>query len=250
MQTTVPAVRGTFQEQVLDQIGLNICSGRYAPGQTLPSEPELGERFGFSRIVIREAMKSLAAKGLITVRRKVGTIVLPPECWNPFDPQILHWRSQTHSSRMVLSRDLMELRSIVEPPAARLAAERAGNEDKKTLRVAFTAMARAVEGEGDYISADLAFHTAVLNACGNPFVRQMQQSLSEILRTSFLISTRKPGGIAVSLPLHEYLCQAIERNDGPAAEEAARILIAQAESDLKACPPDNHPLPEERSSSP
>ena len=75
METTI-SPRTTFQRQVLDQLGLDICSGRYAPGQTLPRESELCERFALSRIVIREAIKSLAAKGMLEVRRKLGTRVL------------------------------------------------------------------------------------------------------------------------------------------------------------------------------
>ena len=80
--------RTTFQRQVLDRLGLDICTGRYKPGQILPSESELCERFSFSRIVIREAVKSLAAKGMLEVRRKVGTLVLDPSEWNLFDPDI------------------------------------------------------------------------------------------------------------------------------------------------------------------
>ena len=115
------APRTTFQRQVLDRLGLDICTGRYRPGQILPSENELCERFAFSRIVIREAVKSLAAKGMLDVRRKVGTLVLGPSEWNLFDPDIILWRTQTSGADREMSRDLMELRGIVEPAAARMA---------------------------------------------------------------------------------------------------------------------------------
>lgn len=226
--------RTTFQRQVLDRLGLDICSGRYAPGQILPSENELCERFAFSRIVIREAVKSLAAKGMLEVRRKVGTQVLDPSEWNLFDPDIIAWRTRTTGVDRRMSRDLLELRRIVEPAAARLAAVRATDDDRAAIREAFEGMRRAVAGEGDYVAADLAFHAAILDACGNQFVRQMQNAVSAILRTGFEIISRKPGGPAHSLPMHEALCRAIEAGDAAAAERAVLSLIEQAEEDLNA----------------
>jgi len=232
MESGLALPRTTFQRQVLDRLGLDICSGRYAPGQILPSENELCERFAFSRIVIREAVKSLAAKGMLEVRRKVGTLVLEPAEWNLFDPDIITWRSRTLSVDRQMSRDLMELRRIVEPAAARLAAVRAGDDDRGAIRAAFEAMRRAVAGEGDYVAADLAFHAAILDACGNQFVQQMQNAVSAILRTGFEIISQKPGGPAYSLPMHEDLCRAIEDGDADAAERAVLSLIKQAEEDL------------------
>lgn len=226
--------RQTFQEQVLDRLGQDICSGRFKPGEVLPSEMELCEQFGISRIVIREAVKSLAAKGMLVVRRKVGTTVQDPVHWNLFDPSIIVWRAHPSVLNQTLSRDLMELRRIVEPAAASLAAQRASDDERRALRAAYLAMERAVAGEGDYVAADLAFHSILLAACGNQFVRQMQDAMSAILRTSFEIVSQKPGGPAFSLPMHEDLCRAIEAGDAKGAERAALALIEQADSDLNA----------------
>jgi len=227
------APRATFQEQVLEALGRDICSGKIRPGQLLPPEPELCSRFGFSRIVIREAIKSLAAKGLIEVTRRVGTLVLEPTRWNLFDPDIIAWRAQSAVFDPTLSRDLMEIRRIIEPAAVRMTALRASDEDRRNLRSAYMAMARAVAGKGDYVKADLSFHTIILSACGNQFVRQMQDAMAALLRVNFDVITTKPGGPAHSLPLHEALCEAIERGDADAAEQAALILIAGAEEDLR-----------------
>ena len=140
------APRTTFQRQVLDRLGLDICTGRYRPGQILPSENELCERFAFSRIVIREAVKSLAAKGMLDVRRKVGTLVLGPSEWNLFDPDIILWRTQTSGADWEMSRDLMELRGIVEPAAARLAALRATDDERQVIRARTCAVPWRVMG--------------------------------------------------------------------------------------------------------
>lgn len=233
MNSRSSAPRATFQEQVLDTLGREICSGQIRPGQLLPPEPDLCERFGFSRIVIREAIKSLAAKGLLEVTRRVGTLVLDQTRWNLFDPDIIAWRGETAALDPTLARDLMEVRRIIEPAAVRLAALRASDEDRRNLRAAYMAMARAVAGKGDYVKADLAFHTIILSACGNQFVRQMQDAMSALLQVSFDVITTKPGGPAHSLPLHEAVCVAIEQGDGDAAERAALILIDGAEEDLR-----------------
>jgi len=95
------------------------------------------------------------------------------------------------------------------------------------------AMARAVAGKGDYVKADLRFHTIILSACGNQFVRQMQDAMAALLRVNFDVITTKPGGPAHSLPMHEALCEAIERGDADAAEQAVLKLIAGAEEDLR-----------------
>ncbi len=233
--------RTTFQQQVLDTLGRDICSGRVKPGQLLPPEAELCERFGFSRIVIREAIKSLAAKGLLEVTRRVGTLVLEPTRWNLFDTDIIVWRAESTVFDPTLSRDLMEMRRIIEPAAVRLAALRASDDDRRNLRSAYMAMARAVAGKGDYVKADLAFHTTILSACGNQFVRQMQDAMGALLRVSFEVITTKPGGPAHSLPMHEAVCEAIERGDADAAERAALILIEGAEEDLRELIPQRTP---------
>ena len=227
-------LKATFHEQGRDQLGRDICGGRFQPGQFLPPEAELCARFGYSRIVIREAVKSLAAKGMLDVSRRTGTVVQDPVRWNLFDRDIIGWRSASRGIDPMMARDLMELRRIVAPAAVRLAALRAGESDRRALRAAYMAMARAVAGKGDYVVADLAFHSVILDAGGNQFVRQMQDAMSAILKASFELISETPGGPAHSLPMHEAVCAAIERGDADAAYRAALVLIDQAEADLRA----------------
>ncbi len=233
MVTRPATARATFQEQVVDQLGAEICAGQWQPGQILPSEPELCTRFGYSRIVIREAIKSLVSKGMLKVGRRFGTLVLEPACWNLFDPQVIAWRAAHAALDGTMSRDLLELRRVVEPAAVRMAALRASEAERRALRAAYMAMARAVVGKGNYIEADLAFHGTILLACGNQYLRQMQEAMSAMLEANFEIVTQKVGGTAASLPLHEAVCVAIEQADPVAAERAALALIEQSERDLR-----------------
>jgi DNA-binding FadR family transcriptional regulator len=234
MTLSKPRPRQTFQQELATRIGRDICAGRIAPGQTLPPESALCEQFGVSRIVVREAVKSLAAKGLLEVRRKTGTAVLPRERWHLFDPDVISWYASAATVDERYVGDLMELRRVVEPAVARLAANRATPADRTAIRTAFNAMIKAAPGAKEYVPADLAFHAAILTACHNQFLQQMQSALAVILETSFRISSRVPQGPVKSLSLHEDLCVGIEKGDPVAAERATLALIERAESDLAA----------------
>ena len=223
----------TLHRQTLNRLGEDICSGIYAPGDILPAEPILGEKLGVSRIVLREVVKSLSSKGMLEVRRKTGTIVLEPSNWSLFDPEIISWRANTATLDESMFKELMELRSIVEPAACRLAALRISEEERETLSTAMEAMRCAVHGDGDYASADLAFHTTILKAFLNQFIQQMQNALATILHKNFEIISEVHGGPTRSLPMHETLMQAILDGKPEAAEQAASTIISQAEKDLR-----------------
>ena len=160
----------------LDHLGKAIVSGRYPPGEAVPPEPVLCEELGVSRTVVREAVKSLVAKGLLTTGPKVGTRVQPPQQWNWFDPDVVVWQSQAGLTRDFL-RDLQELRRVVEPAAVRMAAERATEEDLAAIEAAFAGMKKAVEEGGDYVLHDLRFHQGLLKACHNRMLVQMSKAL-------------------------------------------------------------------------
>ena len=222
----------TLHARAKNQLGEEICLGVYAPGTVLPAEPVLGEHLGVSRIVVREVIKTLAAKGMVQVRRKTGTLVLDPSNWSLFDSDVISWRARTATLDEALARELMELRRIVEPAACRFAALRADESERIALREALDAMQRAIDGDGDYVAADLAFHTTILKACRNQFVRQIENAMAAILQTSFDIVGRIPGGPALSQPNHAALCRAIVAGDGDAAEQAALRIIGHAEWQL------------------
>ena len=216
----------------VDLLGAAIVAGRYAVGASLPPEPLLCIELGVSRTVVREAVKSLIAKGLLVTGPKVGTRVLPDEQWNCFDPDVVAWQLKAGLTREYL-RDLQELRRMVEPAAVRLAAERATAHDIEDIELAYAGMKQAVEHGGDYVSHDLRFHQGLLRACHNRMVIEMSKALGALLRTSFEISTSKPHGPAASLPLHRAVLDAVIARAPLQAERAILVLIDGAKDDIE-----------------
>lgn len=215
-----------FHHQVVETLGIQIVSGTYAEGAQLPTEAQLAESCGVSRLIIREVMKSLAAKGLISIRPRTGTHVLPKSQWNLFDPMVLGWHSEAPLDEKLIA-DLMELRRAIEPLAARLAAERGSATDIAAVRVAYEAMVAAAD-HGDYLQADLQFHGAVVRASSNQFIGQLETALSAVWKTSFQASSDTWGADAQALALHKALLDAMEARDGRAAELAVLALVDRA----------------------
>lgn len=216
----------------VDLLGEAIVSGRYAPGASLPPEPVLGEELGVSRTVVREAVKSLIAKGLVTTGPKVGTRVQPEDQWNWFDSDVITWRSKAGITPEFL-RDVQDLRQIVEPAAVRLAAQRATPQDIAAMEEAFAGMDRALRTGGDYVTHDLLFHQGLLRAADNRLLLHMSRILSALLRTSFELSTLKKDGPLRSLPLHRAVLDAVADGDPERAERAIRVLIDGAHQDIQ-----------------
>lgn len=233
----------------VDHLGEAIVAGRYGPGAPIPPEPMLCEQLGVSRTVVREAVKSLIAKGLVTSGPKVGTRVLGSEQWNWFDPDVILWQSKAGLTPEFL-RDLKDLRRVVEPAAVRMAAERATAQEIAEIEAAFEGMCLAVEEGGDYVKHDLRFHQGLLRACRNRMIVQMSQALGALLRTSFEISTTRKDGPRNSLPLHRAVLDAVIARNPGAAETAILILIDGANQDIEEVlanranlPRLNHPAP-------
>lgn len=226
----------------VDHLGKAIVAGRYAPGTAIPPEPMLCEELGVSRTVVREAVKSLIAKGLVTSGPKVGTRVLAPEHWNWFDPDVIAWQGDAGITHEFL-RDLQDLRRVVEPAAVRMAAERATPEDIAEIERAYEGMKQAVEKGGDYVTHDLHFHQGLLRASRNRMIVQMSKALGALLRTSFEISTARKDGPRNSLPLHRAVLDAVRAHDPEKAERAALTLIDGARDDIDAVLASRRKLP-------
>jgi DNA-binding FadR family transcriptional regulator len=218
--------------RVVHEIGLRIVSGRLEPGSALPTETELGSELAVSRSVLRESIKVLAGKGLVEVRTKTGTRVRPRRFWHLLDPDVLSWRFEEAVTQKDLV-DLVEFRAIVEPPTARLAAQRRTAEGLETIGRCLAGMASAVARPAAFIAADLRFHTAIFEASGNELLEHMPAAIGVALRAGRRFRTREPERYEMSLGHHESVRDAIDRGDGDAAERAMRGLVMGARADLE-----------------
>ncbi|OJX97088.1 MAG: GntR family transcriptional regulator [Micrococcales bacterium 73-15] len=222
------------QAIVIEAVGRSIVSGEVAVGEVLPREAELVERFGLSRTSVREAMRVLAAKGLVDIRQKVGTRVRPQELWNVFDTDILRWHNEAGLGAEIM-RDLVEVRQIMEPAAARLAAGRATIADHHRMAKALAAMTASTEDPDDYASADVEFHLAVYAASHNSLLRQFGSVVADFMKLTFTVqqhTTMDPGELAADAASHATVYRAIDRGNGEQAEEAMLTVVLDGKNAL------------------
>lgn len=202
------------------------------PGMALPSETDLSTELEVSRTVVREAIKVLAAKGLVEARPKTGTQVLARSHWDLVDPDVLEWTVERGATESFY-HDLFEVRALFEGRAAELAAERRSEEEMERIEALLAEMAVAVSRNPAYIEADLRFHGAILTATHNELLGRLTSTLAVALQAARRITTRVPGGPSQSIPLHRAVSDAIRMRDARAAREAMLALIAFATRDME-----------------
>jgi len=209
--------------RVIQDLGRRIISGDFPAGAPLPGQEECCALLGVSRSVLREALRVLAAKGLVDARPKAGTFVRPREAWNFLDPDVLEWRLSTAESDQVMDQ-LYELRQMVEPVAASLAASKAKLADFQKMDQAYEEMVAAGNDE-HIVEPDLKFHRAIIAASGNDLFASLGRVVEAALSVSFRIGVGNPQGQKHSLELHKAILDAIVDRDGAAARLAMQKLI-------------------------
>lgn len=215
-------------------IGLAIIRGHYRPDERLPVEADLMERFGVSRNVLREAIKTLTAKGLVRTVRRAGTTVQARARWNLLDPDVLQWTVASSAQRPPLLRQLTELRAMLEPEVAALAAQQATTTQALRLQEAFEAMCQAQDEPKKAIEADIAFHCRLIEAAGNELLTSLLPALVTLLKANFEFTMHTDGGFQRNLGLHGEVAEAVLGGDPEAARQAMRRLLSNNEQDLAA----------------
>jgi DNA-binding FadR family transcriptional regulator len=213
--------------RIVQDLGVAIVSVKYSIKNPFPVEAELCEQYGASRSVLREAVKMLTAKGLLSARPRQGTWVQPEENWNLLDPDVLRWLMERKFSFSLL-REFTQVRLAVEPKAAALAAVVAGPVEKAAIKSAIERMTAAERGEDDSLASDIAFHVAILSASGNRFYTQLRKLTETALRFSIRMTNRYKGVHRASVRDHKKISDAILAGDGAAAEAATHELIQEA----------------------
>jgi DNA-binding FadR family transcriptional regulator len=225
MNTRVRGQNLTYS--IANHIGIAIVTGVYSKDNPIPIEADLSREYGASRPVLREAVKMLTAKGLLSARPRRGTWVQPEEHWNLLDPDVLGWLLERKFSPALLI-EFTELRLAVEPAAATLAARVAGAAEKAALSGAIERMQAADRGDDDPLESDIAFHVAVLQASRNRFYAQLTGFTSTALRFSIRMTNRYKGVRLASVAVHKKVSDAILAGKPAAAGEAMRRLIQEA----------------------
>ena len=223
--------RRSLHRQAVEALGQRIVSGDISVGSALPTEPELGEELEVSRTVVREAVKVLASKGLVTTRPRTGTRVRPRADWDVLAHDVLGWIVQAGPDRPFFE-DLFEVRTIIEPRAAALAAERRTEREATRLAGLLERMEEAGDDPRRHIEADLPLHSAILEASHNELLVRLSSTLGVALRAGRDVTTRVTAGMAVSIPLHAQVVQAIIDGDPGRAREAMDALIDYARQDM------------------
>jgi GntR family transcriptional regulator, galactonate operon transcriptional repressor len=221
--------------QVVHMLGTRILSGEFPPGAILDL-PALEGEFGISHTVLRESLKVLTAKGLVGARQKRGTFVTEPAAWNMLDDDVLRWRAAGQDAAE-LFQQLGEVRLIIEPAAAALAAQRAEPEDIAALNAILETMRAAAEDPDNTSAADadVAFHATLLRATHNELLAGLRAVIEHGLRQRDLI-VHAHAGAADPIPAHRAVLDQIERRDSEGAAEAMLGLLNQAASDFDALP--------------
>ncbi len=212
---------------IVEDLGIAIVSGEFTSEDPFPIEAELCEQYNASRTVLREAVKMLTAKGLLSARPRQGTRVEPESNWALMDPDVLRWLLERKFSLQLLV-EFTEIRLAVEPAAAKLAAERINTDSKQSLEAALDRMEAAEAGKDDPLASDIAFHIAILHASENRFYSEFEDLIETALRFSIRFTNQFKGVKTASTDDHRKIYRAIIQGKPAAAQRAVETLIGDA----------------------
>ncbi|WP_230977208.1 FadR/GntR family transcriptional regulator [Georgenia yuyongxinii] len=223
-----------LHSDVLDRLGRDIAHGACPPGSVVTLSV-LAEEHGVSRTVVREAVRVLESLGMVESRRRVGVRVRPVQDWSVLDPQLVSWRL-TGPERDAQLHRLTEIRLAIEPTAARLAARHAPEVGQRLLELAATLRRLGEDGRGvdeEYLQADVAFHTLLIEASGNDMLAALQDIIAAVLvgRTHLRLTPANPA--PASLDHHEAVARAVAAGDEDQAEHYARAVVMEVWHELR-----------------
>ena len=207
-----------------EKLAQRILAGKYTPGSILPGEMELGEQFGVSRTAVREAVKTLTAKGMVLPRPRIGTRVMPQSNWNFLDQELLSWWMTEENFHQVVEHFLI-MRSSLEPQACLLAALQGSAEQKAQLNTLMDEMTFLKQhfNRQRWIEVDMAWHEQIYAMSGNPFLTSFASLFHSVYHTYFSSITQND---VVKLDQHQAIVDAIQDSDGQRALLACQVLLA------------------------
>lgn len=216
-----------LSQRMVQELGKSIICGEYADDASLPTEAELCDKFGVSRSAVREAVKMLSAKGLITSKPRQGIRIQAEENWNIFDPDLLRWSLESNPSMKVL-KEFLQMRIAIEPEAAALAARYADPVKIAAIEDALERMRNASEGSAEDLDSDIAFHVSILYASQNRFYIRLRDFITTALRVSISHTTPIKGNHLAVVEDHAKVLSAIKNRNPERAKHSMLLLIDEA----------------------
>lgn len=212
-------------KRVVELLGRRIVNDDYPQGEIMPTEEDLAVSFDVSRATVRDAIKVLSGKGLIQTARRYGNRVRPIGEWNLLDVEVASWHAPDHPRIGRLFAESTELRCIIEPAAAAMAAQRATEEQIRTILDAARAM-HPDEGDVETLfAADCTFHCTILEATGNLMIRQMRTVILTVLKISYEYNVLIVDGERVTREGHIRVAEAIRARDGASARAEMESML-------------------------
>lgn len=225
-------VKGRLHHAVARWLATQIVHGDIPVGHVFPAEIEHSEQLGISRSVLREAFRMLAAKGLVSSRPKAGTRVNERRQWSLLDPDVLAWQIQSEPSEEFL-RNLFELRMVVEPQAAEMAASRRSEGQLVDMANALDAMERHTLATEKGRAADQRFHELLMEATGNEMLAALSSSIMAAIAWTTTIKQRVNAAPRDPMPEHRQLFEQIAARNAKQAKRAMQALLELALSDMQ-----------------
>ena len=216
-----------FARETLETLGRWIVNDRFPPDGVIPTESQLVEALGVSRATVRDAIKVLSGKGLVRTARRYGTRVTPVDEWNLLDGDVVAWHRSDHPRMRRIFAETTEVRTILEPAAAALAAHRATEAQRTTILSSARTMHPETGDVAALFHADCTFHVTILEATRNQVMRQMRQLILTMLRVSYEYGVMRPVYDPVTRAGHVEVAEAIANHDGPAAREAMATMLSR-----------------------
>ena len=230
-----PADKLRIPGTIARDLGVMIVSGMLRPGMVLEGEVEASDQRKVSRSAYREAVRILVAKGLVHSKPKAGTRVNDRTAWHLLDPDVLSWIFQIEPD-YTLVYSLFEMRSMVEPEAAALAAERRNPAQVKVMASALEIMSRYKTTTKEWRDADEVFHSTLLEASGNAFLASMTSSINAAVSWSTIFKQRHEPLRRDPVPDHRKVFKAIEAGNAAGARKAMAQLVNLALIDITTAP--------------
>lgn len=220
--------------EIASELGKQIVGNQYRPGDLIEDEAALSKKYHVSRSVIRDAVKILVGKGLLEVRRGIGTRVQPKSLWALLDNDVLAWGQSDPDGASRLFK-LLELRQSIEPPAAALAARHGNQQAISEIGHWVDQMDREQIGSEAFIKADAQFHRSILRATENEFFVALEGIILSALVSSIRLTNSPPERGRHTVKLHSDVYRYIREGDAEQASRAMVIALDDTEANLLRC---------------